>query len=234
MLQPIRLLLIFFVLITNIHCNNDSSKTAMYVDTKKQYIDTIQTPKDIKKENNGNKDTISYKSEGYEFVKYDTLLKLPFTPNFQSHKATLYKGALSTIKDYEHNQFRSFSKAEIEQIYQKQKVNFGGHYSLIQYSCSGPCTNFRMIDCRNGKIYEGLDGCGGNFSYQANSNLIIINPMKTNDKGYFTPKDVEHYFPCKSLHQIHIWDDRKKVFKKISALEILFRENGVWIKKIIE
>jgi hypothetical protein len=210
------LLLLFFFLVS---CKQNLESQANQAPP--QYLDTVK-PQD---------NTTHFKSNGYTLIDYAAPLKLRPKTTFSQHTVAVYKGATSPIKPYKAYTFGPCSKEQVKSYYQKEGVNFGGHYCLMQFSCGGPCTRSELIDCQTGKIYTGVEGCGETFVFQKDSKMIIVNPIATDQKGYYTPDSVQYYFPCKYLHQIFIWQEGTKTFTRIEAIEMLFRETGVLYRK---
>jgi hypothetical protein len=211
-----RLLNIFFFLFSLSSCKQNLENQANQAPP--QYLDTVTQKKD----------TIDYISKGYTLIDYATRLEMRPKTAFKQHKVAVYQGSISSIKPYKTYTFGSYSKEQVKAYYQKEGVNFGGHYCLIQFSCGGPCTRSELIDCQTGKIYTGVEGCGETFIFQKDSKMIVVNPITTDNKGYYTPDSVQFYFPCKYLHQIYLWQESSKSFTRIEAIEMLFREKVLY------
>ncbi|MCH7605350.1 hypothetical protein IID24_05175 [Patescibacteria group bacterium] len=71
--------------------------------------------------------------------------------------------------------------------------NFAGHYRIVTWGCGSPCHRSAIIDVKSGEIVIFDVGGESHFgsAYQANSNLLILNPA---DQQVPISARVERYF----------------------------------------
>jgi hypothetical protein len=101
----------------------------------------------------------------FEMFKVDHIYKGKYAkPNFEN-----FKGDVAG--------FDRFRDDYLEE-YKSRKVNFAGHYSIIEISCGSWCQCVSVVDRINGKIYEhaSFDTADGHYGllYQTDSRMIII------------------------------------------------------------
>ena len=83
-------------------------------------------------------------------------------------------------------------------------VNFGGHYTFVEWGCGNPCQMSVVIDVNTGIVYDGVDGPLG-YDFRKNSRMLIVNPPGSD--GFYPNCDY-----CVPL--IYIWDEKNKKFDK--------------------
>lgn len=59
--------------------------------------------------------------------------------------------------------------------YKKNKLNFAGHYSFVEWGCGSDCRESAIIDLEDGKIYDAPFSSRG-CSFRRNSLMVIVNP----------------------------------------------------------
>lgn len=77
----------------------------------------------------------------------------------------------------------------------KQKPNFAGHYTVVEWGCGTSCQNHAIVDAQTGKIVEyGLASSYG-AGYRPESRLFIINPQENlADLSYVEPSVRTEYY----------------------------------------
>lgn len=103
-------------------------------------------------------------------------------------------------------------RTRIRQTYETDGVSFGGHYCFVYWGCGSPCQMSAIVDVKTGKVYDGPTATLG-YEYQANSRMIIVNPLSENDiyhpqKGYYLA-DCPYCIP-----EIWVWNEQKKKFEQ--------------------
>ena len=123
----------------------------------------------------------------------------------------------------ESNKLGKTFKTKITQEYKTGKVNFAGHYIVIDIYKGGGA----MVDINNGKIYdfpfwEGPGrGCDESFEYpQAtykNSRMIVYSECSQNmENEKFN--DIIYY--------VYIWDEAKKQFSNVKEIKKRVKNNS--------
>lgn len=93
---------------------------------------------------------------------------------------------------------------------QKNRVNFGGHYTIITKSCGAQCAVFFIINRKTGYIYistnpnDGKDG----FEFRKDSELLIAN------SNLFVDEKFETYYKYFYAPEFYKWNG--KDFKKLN------------------
>jgi len=123
----------------------------------------------------------------------------------------------------ESNKLGKTFKTKITQEYKTGKVNFAGHYIVIDIYKGGGA----MVDINNGKIYDcpfwegpGM-GCDESFEYpQAtykNSRMIVYSECSQNmENEKFN--DIIYY--------VYIWDEAKKQFSNVKEIKKRVKNNS--------
>lgn len=89
-------------------------------------------------------------------------------------------------------------KDEYMYEYRNSKVNFAGHYTIIEISCGSWCQCVSLVDRISGKIYEhsSFDTADGHYGlrYKINSRMIIVDSgllevaESQGHEGYYDPQ----------------------------------------------
>jgi hypothetical protein len=113
-------------------------------------------------------------------------------PVFKDYKVaveTIRTPTISLRSDAIGRKFRT----QIRDTVKMQRVNFGGHYTIVRWGCGTDCTYLAIVDLRNGKIWHdpGLIATRG-FAFRADSTLLILDPW--DGPGDFLPKVPTEYY----------------------------------------
>jgi hypothetical protein len=140
------------------------------------------------------------------------LKKFPVTHKFEEFKTLVYKGAFAKLI-LKKDTIGRFTKKDIERIYRKDGVNFGGHYCFITIGCGNLCYWSILIDVKTGIVYEGVEACLL-FKFNKNSRMLIANIPELDANGYY---DEDYLYPCKKeiIGTVYVWHETKKRFIKL-------------------
>ncbi|MBC3539395.1 hypothetical protein ACFSC6_17890 [Rufibacter sediminis] len=144
-------------------------------------------------------DTTSAKHKiDYAYVKFE-----PFI-GFSDFKVdAVYEGKHVPL-DYKSNPIAKEFKTIITETYNKEGVNFGGHYTFVKWGCGSACQSSAIVDVRTGKVYEG-PGAAQGYSFEKDSRMLLVNPPE--DNGFFAD--------CAYCHpEIYIWNEQTKAFEQ--------------------
>ena len=213
MLNPVRrfmalLAIVFFAL----SCNNKSKTknteqlktdtvkpSAVQIDEPKQAIDTfsksMNEPDVIE-----NEITLNY-ADSISFDKYAVEESVNFT------KAPLDWKDYPEAKDF---------KTRITEAYERDEIDFGGHYILSTFGCGASCIMGFMIDVRDGKIYD-LPLGEENSCLFAEDRVVCKSTSKLFVAGICKRSIEDKTVYYKS----YLWDEDKKEFNPIEEKDFL-------------
>ena len=134
---------------------------------------------------------------------YSILIKFEPYISFDDYKVdTLFSGNKAKI-DYASHPIAREYKTMITYAYNKESMNFAGHYCFATWGCGCPCQGSAIVDLYDGKVYIGVDASLG-YDFHKDSKMVIVNP--TDSTGYYN--GLCPY--CKPL--IYIWNEKSKKF----------------------
>jgi hypothetical protein len=100
--------------------------------------------------------------------------KVGFDKTFEDFKVKLYKGKKAPLNYQSHRIAREY-KTVITSEYEREQVNFAGHYIIASWRCGAPCSDFAIIDVKTGQVYYDTRMMNiGYIDYQPDSKLLII------------------------------------------------------------
>ena len=67
-------------------------------------------------------------------------------------------------------------KTVIEESYKTSSVNFGGHYLIVSWGCGISCQSHALVNFKTGQVKAIPFVTSLGLSFQANSDLLILNP----------------------------------------------------------
>ena len=142
------------------------------------------------------------KSANDETYFKDTLFKFEAKYTFSSTKVPLYTKK-AAAPDFKNNPFAPDKEYTdfITEGCNKNGINFGGHYTIINKGCGTMCELLFIVDRISGKIFTGTkpgDGRYG-FLFQKNSNLLIANSNSFQDDSLKT------YFNVFGTPELYLW-----------------------------
>ena len=158
--------------------------------------------------------TLPIKKIEKDTIKKDTidnsLIKLKNPKRFEDYKVEVYSGKLAepSFKNNEFGNDKEYVKM-ISESCQRNRINFGGHYTIITQSCGTQCANFFIINRKTGYIYispnpkDGKDG----FEFRKDSELLIAN------SNLFVDEKFETYYKYFYKPEFYKWNG--KDFKKL-------------------
>src|SRR3569833_587195 len=118
--------------------------------------------------------------------------------HFDDFPVKLNRSKKAAIK-YNSNPLGTEFKTRITETYNREEINFGGHYVFVEWGCGSPCEMSALVDVNSGIIYDGISS-GYGYEFKKNSRMIIVNPP-----GY------DYYLNCASCEpEIYLWDERSK------------------------
>lgn len=126
---------------------------------------------------------------------------------FSTFKVPVYRGRLAP-PDFKTDTAALLYRTQIRQQCNQKGINFGGHFTFVEWGCGSDCEAFAIVDRISGKIrYSNIkndemsDSVG--FKYKPNSNMVITNAWRLDLlKGYVL---CHHFFKVK----IAKWDNLK-------------------------
>jgi hypothetical protein len=142
--------------------------------------------------------------------------------NFSNYPAAVTNGKKATLILASNKLGKTF-KTRISQDYKTSKVNFAGHYIVIDIFKRGGA----MVDVNNGKIYDFPDGsdvgmgCDDSFEYpeatHKNSKMVVFSACSQNmqDEKY---NDI--------VYSIYIWDEANKRFSNVKEIKKTVKNNN--------
>jgi hypothetical protein len=154
------------------------------------------------------------RDSGYVFRKYNNKFQ------FEMFKVDrIYKGKLAKpdFRDFEGNVagFEKYKNEYLEE-YKNRKVNFAGHYTIIDVSCGCMCQCISVVDRISGKIYEhaSFDTTDGHFGvmYKIDSRMIIIDSGLL---GHAEERGLDGYYDAQYNIRPSTYEWRDSVFVKI-------------------
>jgi len=82
------------------------------------------------------------------------------------------------------------------------KINFGGHYTIIQKSCGALCESIFIVDRISGKIYADVTPADGRYGYlyKADSRLLIAN------SNTFQDDSLKYYNNFFGEPELYVWE----------------------------
>ncbi|HNW98027.1 MAG TPA: hypothetical protein PKK00_06420 [Bacteroidales bacterium] len=117
---------------------------------------------------------------------------------------TMFKGLKAPLDLKSHKLGKMFRTA-ITTTYNKEGVNFAGHYCFVEWGCGSGRQESVVIDVRTGKIYDGLNSGRSGYRFKKDSKMIIIN----------SPDDKDYYFDdVYGKPRVYIFDENSKQFKE--------------------
>ena len=135
-------------------------------------------------------------------LQEDTLIPFHSVYNFDSFKVALFTGELAA-PDFKTSPFSNDPEYVkfIRTGCEKNGVNFGGHYTIIERSCGMMCLHFFIIDRLSGRIFTETkpnDGRWG-YLYKPDSGLMIANAYA------FTDSTRQFYSNEYVKPQLYLW-----------------------------
>lgn len=137
-------------------------------------------------------DAISY--VGIRFKPYIRFSDFPAKITNNQIKAPIQSSSNPLAKEY---------RTAISTAYGRG-VNFGGHYTFVEWGCGTECQFSVLVDVNTGIVYDGTDGSLG-YEFRKNSRMIIVNPPDST--GFY-----ENCGYCVPL--IYIWNEKNKKFEQ--------------------
>ena len=84
-------------------------------------------------------------------------------------------------------------RTQIRYTVKTQGVNFGGHYTLVEWGCGSPCTQLAIVDLKSGDIWHDADVIAARgFVFHADSTLLVQDPW--DGPGDFLPRVPTRFF----------------------------------------
>lgn len=142
---------------------------------------------------------------GY-YENYGVFKKYTMPYKFSDFKASVYKGKLAA-PDFKTDPPARLFRTQIKTQCKTKGINFGGHYTLVEWGCGSSCLTIALVDRISGKIsYSGIqDVCSPFYelAYKPNSTIIIINNWML--------EGIKDYLFCSRSWQMHIarWDSTR-------------------------
>ena len=203
-MKKIVIILSIFALIAN-SCGQTMKKQKVAKDILP--IDTIKT---IISDTSENTNTSNIDCE-------DEILTVENKYKFKHFPTRIYSGNLSS-PDFNNEPYAS-GMGYVEYMTErceKEGINFGEHFTILQGGCGTCCTFIIMVDRKNGQFIKvqnpnGFDKEGGayGYEYRRNSNLLIANSNLFIDDKY------ERYCNFLSLKpKFYVWKNNKFVLLK--------------------
>ena len=83
----------------------------------------------------------------------------------------------------------------IKESYKASSVNFGGHYLIVSWGCGTSCQSHAIVNLKTGQAKALSFSTSLGLSYQANSNLLIVNPIlnQANQEQKYLEGETEYY-----------------------------------------
>jgi len=97
-------------------------------------------------------------------------------PQFKDYPIQeIYKGKAASLQldSPEVRRFRTVLRRAL-----KEGVNFAGHYCVVSIGCGASCQTQWIVDIKTGKALPHQFSTQFNVAYQADSNLLVLNPLK--------------------------------------------------------
>jgi hypothetical protein len=114
-----------------------------------------------------------------------------------------YSGPIATVDEDSHGVAKRFYSYHVAAL--ERGVTFAGRYAVSDWAFTGIGQMFAVIDVATGKVYPFPYVVDWDFSYQADSNLIIINPKDSMPKFHEFGPGAD--FSCESK-----WFDDMKTY----------------------
>ena len=193
-----------------VSCHNSSTDSPPNLSAKPSTKATLNLPKVISRNKSFSFDTI--KKESNYLVLGDStelpgaenlLVALKFKPYiyFRDLPATLLNAVSRAPIQYSSNLLACQYRTVITGIYNKEGLNFGGHYCFAYWGCGATCQASVLIDLKTGIVYDGVDA-GRGYSFRKTSRLLIANPPDSSD------------FYIAVAPRIYAWNETKKKFEQ--------------------
>jgi len=180
-----RHLIVIIFLLTFTFCKDANHK-------KTQHISIDTTRKAISKG-----DSNSNTKEG-QIIKFTSLY------NFETFKAKLFIGKVAP-PNFSDNEFSSDKKYVkfITDGCNKNDINFGGHYTIIERSCGAGCVHIFIVDRITGKIFINIRPNDGRYGYlyKKDSYLLIAN------SNVFQDDSLKYYNDLEGTPELFVWKD---------------------------
>lgn len=180
-----RFLLVLMILFAS--CSNKSNKERILIQKEHKTLSENKIDKDtIKKDTTENKP-----------------IELKNPKKFEDYKVKVYTGKLAK-PNLTNNEFRN-DKEYVRMISdgcERNKINFGGYYTIITESCGAQCASLFIINRKTGRIYTGInpnDGKDG-FEFRKDSKLLIANA------NLFIDYKFEYYYKYFYQPEFYIWN----------------------------
>jgi len=100
---------------------------------------------------------------------------------FDDFKVPIEKNKKQKL-DLESNSDGKSYSTNIRNAYKNENANFAGHYTFLYWGCGSTCAHSKIINRRNGKIYDAPETMLG-YDFRPNSRMLVVNPPDSS--GYF-------------------------------------------------
>lgn len=132
----------------------------------------------------------------------EQLIKFDSKYSFETFKAKLFTGKTAS-PDFTNNEFSS-DKEYLKFITDgcnKNAINFGGHFTIIQRSCGAMCEHIFIVDRITGKIYTDIRPYDGHYGYlyKRDSYLLIAN------SNSFQDDSLKYYSNLSDKPELFVW-----------------------------
>jgi len=172
---------------------------AVQVDEPKQMVDTttIATPVT-------NTDVVEAKTNYWDAINFT---RYAVEEEKQFVKAPLDWSDYPEAKDF---------RTRITEAYERDEVDFGGHYILSTFGCGTSCIMGFMIDVRDGKIYD-LPLGEENSCLFAEDRLVC----RPNSRLFIASICRKSNEDTAVFYKSYLWNEDKKTFEDITEAEFL-------------
>lgn len=124
--------------------------------------------------------------------------------SFDDFQVPIYQGKLKA-PNFSTTSFQHRKELIIETC--KEGINFGGHYTIVEWMCGSDCQICVVVDRITGQIFEGC-GSGNGISFKKNS-ILLIKDIGAIDEDNLVGLGVSNYV------ELLIWDTSKfTIFEK--------------------
>jgi len=179
---------IFFlsISINMVACKQETSNSSI----SKSITDSI-VPKNVN--NKVNADTITIGN----IVKYTS------SYNFELFESKVFKGKLAK-PNFKNNPFAKDKRYQtfIMKGCERNGLNFGGHYTIIEKSCGAMCESIFIIDRIDGRIFTDIEPNDGKYGYlfKKDSRLLISN------FNVFNNDELTYYNDFFGKPELYVWE----------------------------
>lgn len=151
--------------------------------------------------------TLSKSNIDTDTIKKDTInskpIELKNPKKFDDYKVEVYNGKLAK-PNFTNNEFKNDKEyvRMISEGCERNKINFGGYYTIITESCGAQCAILFIINRKTGRVYTSTnlnDGKDG-FEFRKNSKLLIANA------NLFTDNKFKYYYKYFYQPEFYIWN----------------------------